>query len=97
MRGLELGEDPVNEIPPDLPRRFARYIARRQEHLECGIIIGQLNVKLSDGSLEFIGIPCTKRKGHLDGCEFVGVELVISRRRREDGRNASLILPGNYN
>lgn len=68
-------------------------VTRKQADLECGIHIGQLNVKLSNGTMEFIGINCTKPRLHKDACEFVGVELVISRRRREDGGNASLILP----
>jgi hypothetical protein len=70
-----------------------KVISRRDQHLECSQLVGQLNVKLSDGSLEFIGVYCTKPKGHRDGCEFVGVELVITRRRREDGQSG-LYLPG---
>ena len=71
-------------------------VARRNTSLECGALVGSLNVKLSNGAVERIGVYCTKPKQHRDGCEFVGVELVISRRRREDGGNASLILPGNH-
>jgi hypothetical protein len=60
-------------------------VSRRDQHLECSKIIGRLNVKLSSGQMEFIGIPCTKPRLHLDACEFVGVELLITRRRRGDG------------
>lgn len=70
-------------------------VERRNQSLECGIKIGQLNVKLSTGQMEFIGIYCTKSKHHRDECAFVGVELVISRRRRDDGKNA-IILPGRH-
>lgn len=80
-------------VPPDLPERFVKYIQRRNEQLECGEPVGRLNVRLSDGSMEWILIPCTQYKGHFDACHFEGVELVITRRRREDGKNASLILP----
>jgi hypothetical protein len=68
-------------------------VARRNQSLECGEWIGQLNIKLVNGRMERIAIHCTKPQRHKDACEFVGVELVISRRRREDGGNASLILP----
>lgn len=71
-------------------------VARRNQSLECGEWIGQLNIKLMNGRVERVAIHCTKSKQHKDACEFVGVELVVSRRRREDGGNASLILPRNH-
>lgn len=67
-------------------------VQRRASHLECGELVGRLNVKLSDGTMQFIAIPCTKQKLHTDACEFVGVELVVSRRRRDDGHN-SIVIP----
>ena len=72
---------------------MTQQVTRRHGDIECGELVGQLNVKLNSGQMERIGIPCTKPKLHRDACEFVGVELVISRRRRDDGRNASIILP----
>lgn len=71
-------------------------IARRNAMRECGELVGRLSIKLTGGTMEIIAVNCTKPKHHKDGCEFVGVELVISRRRREDGGNASLILPGSH-
>jgi hypothetical protein len=71
-------------------------VARRNQGLECGILIGHLNIKLTNSQMEFIAIHCTQPRHHRDECLFAGVELVISRRRREDGGNASLILPGNH-
>jgi hypothetical protein len=68
--------------------------ARRNQDLECGILIGHLNIKLTSGRVEFIAIHCTQPRHHLDECLFAGVELVISRRRREDGGNATIMLPG---
>jgi hypothetical protein len=81
-------------VDPELLRASRRHVARRRPELECGAEIGHLAIKLDDGHMEFIVLHCTKSKLHIDECQFVGVELVISRRRREDGGNASLILPG---
>ena len=80
----------------DQADRFSTHpqrIARRNQSLECGMLIGRLNIKLNSGAVEFIAVHCTQPRHHRDECLFAGVELVISRRRREDGGNASLILP----
>lgn len=81
-------------VDPELVRASRRHVARRRPDLECGAIVGHLAIKLDDGAMEFVVLHCTKSKLHIDECQFIGVELVVSRRRRDDGRNASLILPG---
>lgn len=81
-------------VDPELLRASRRHVARRHPELECGAIVGHLAVKLDDASMEFIVLHCTKSKLHIDECQFIGVELVISRRRRDDGRNA-IIIPRN--
>lgn len=78
-------------VDPELVRASQRHVARRRPHLECGAEVGHLAVKLDDGHMEFIVLHCTKSKLHIDECAFIGVELVITRRRRDDGRNAIII------
>lgn len=56
--------------------------ARRNMHLECGVIIGQLNIATVQGQEHFIAIPCTELKNHITPCRFIGVELIITRRER---------------
>jgi hypothetical protein len=56
--------------------------ARKNMHLECGVIIGQLNIATVAGETQFIAIPCTELKSHITPCRFVGVELIITRRER---------------
>lgn len=80
-------------VDPELLRAAQRHVARRHPERECGATVGRLAVKLDDGHMEFIVLHCTKSRLHIDECEFVGVELVIKRRRRDDGRN-SIIIPG---
>lgn len=60
-------------------------VLRRNAQSECGLPVGQLSVKIQGSPRPFdtISFYCTKLKNHRDACEFVGVELVISRRRRE--------------
>lgn len=82
-------------VDPELVRASRRHVARRNPERECGIIVGHLAIKLDDGAMEFVVLHCTKARLHIDECQFVGVELVISRRRRDDGRN-SIIIPGSY-
>lgn len=57
-------------------------VDRRNANVECGVIVGHLNIKLKEtGALEFIAIPCTKPMLHRDACAFEGQSLVILRRQ----------------
>lgn len=56
--------------------------ARANSHLECGEIIGHLNIILKEnGRMQAVALPCTKPKLHRDGCAFEGKELIVMRRR----------------
>jgi hypothetical protein len=57
-------------------------VLRRNAQLECGELIGFLNVVLREGgTYERISIHCTKKRGHTDNpCLFEGSSLIIKRR-----------------
>lgn len=67
-------------------------VLRRNSAAECGLPIGQMHLALKrdDKSFETVSFYCTKLKNHHDACEFVGKELVVTRRRREDGKDRAL-------
>lgn len=54
---------------------------------ECHLPIGQMHLKIQGSPRPFdtVSFYCTKLRNHLDACEFVGTELVVIRRRRDDG------------
>lgn len=66
------------------PSRLTQDVQRANPKGECGQPVGQLNIKLSRSFLPFetVSFYCNKTKLHLDECAFVGVELVVTRRRR---------------
>lgn len=59
----------------------------RRSQSECGLPVGQMHLKIEGSPRPFdtVSFYCTKDKNHKDGCEFVGSELVVTRRRRDDG------------
>lgn len=67
-------------------------VLRKGQQAECGLPVGQMHLKIkgSDRPFDTISFYCNKPKRHLDGCEFVGKELVVTRRRREDGKDPLL-------
>jgi hypothetical protein len=51
--------------------------------------VGQMHLVI-DGSprpFDTVSFYCNKDGGHRDECAFIGVELIVTRRRREDGGN----------
>lgn len=67
---------------PDIPRP-ANDVLRRNAERECGTLVGQLSIKIRNlPDYQTVSFYCTKPILHADACEFVGNELVVSRRRR---------------
>lgn len=60
-------------------------ILRRNSTAECGALVGHMALKIQGSPREFdiVNFYCTKPKQHRDACAFVGVELMVVRRRRE--------------
>ena len=70
-------------------------VLRRNPERECGTPVGQVAVKIQGVGMEVISFYCNKRRLHTDGCEFVGNDVVVRARRREDGRDSIGVLrPG---
>lgn len=57
-------------------------VLRRNSFQECGLPVGQLNIKIKDSirPFETISFYCTQPKGHLDLCCFEGEHLVVTRK-----------------
>jgi hypothetical protein len=68
---------------------------RRNSEAECGQPVGQISV-LIHGIPDFqtISFYCNKTRLHTDECAFIGADLVVRRRRREDGQSAVRVRSG---
>lgn len=65
--------------------RLTSDVQRRNPLLECGVPVGQLNIKIQ-GSIrpfETVSFYCNRPKLHSGECEFIGAELIVRRRRRD--------------
>lgn len=60
-------------------------VLRAKRASECGLPVGQMNVKIMGSPRPFdtISFYCTGDKNHQGQCAFVGVDLVVTKRRRE--------------
>lgn len=64
-----------------MDRNAAKPILRANSSIECGQLIGYMNVVLvKDGGFETISVNCNGPAGHRDSCKFVGTDLIITRR-----------------
>lgn len=71
-------------------------VLRRNPENECGIPLGQMAVKIQGlPDIQVISFYCNQRRLHTGACQFLGADLVVISRRREDGRDSvSLLRPG---
>lgn len=69
-------------------------VLRRNPERECGTPVGQISVKIQGISrFQTISFYCNKPRLHRDECAFVGTNVVVRARRRED-QGSAIILPG---
>lgn len=71
-------------------------VLRRNTEQECGRPVGQMNIKIHGvEGFQKVSFYCNQPRLHRDQCSFVGTDLVVTRRRREDGQDglSRLILP----
>lgn len=70
----------MNDIPkPDSD------VLRRNAERECSTPVGQVSVKVRNlPGIQTISFYCNKPRLHTDECAFVGADVVIRKRRRDD-------------
>lgn len=81
----DVGRDPYYGLTPEeMDENLGKRVLRRNASQECGAPVGQLNIKVQNiPNVQTVSFYCTKPKLHRDECEFVGVDLVVKRRRRD--------------
>lgn len=71
----------------DIPKPQGDVLRRNAEN-ECGTPVGQVSVKVHGlPDFQTISFYCNKPRLHRDECQFVGKDVVISRRAHPIIRN----------
>lgn len=61
-------------------------VLRRNADQECGTPVGQMAIKIHGlPDFQVISFYCNQPRLHTDECRFVGADLEVRRRRRDDG------------
>lgn len=61
-------------------------VLRRNAERECGAPVGQMALKIHGlPEVQVVSFYCNQPRLHTDGCRFVGTDLVVLKRRRDDG------------
>lgn len=70
-------------------------VLRRNADNECGTPLGQMNIKIHDlPGFQRVSFYCNQPRLHTTGCRFVGADLVVMARRRDDSEGRiNLITP----
>lgn len=69
----------------DIPKP-SNNVLRRNAEQECGAPVGQMAIKIHNlPDFQVVSFYCNQSRLHTDECRFVGSDLEVRRRRRDDG------------